>query len=94
MNYKYSIDNFVSYLKEAGYREYTPSGNLSTVYDYAKRIEYVCKKERCSLEKLADNIERLCKEYDYNGAKEHLGAISHRSVINALKAYKNYVNKG
>ena len=88
--YKYTLDNFKNYLREKGYAEFTLSGNRSTVYDYAGRIEKVCKIERMSLEKLSDNIDRLCKEYDYNGSKENLGMISHRAVINALRAYRDF----
>lgn len=88
--YKYTLDNFIDYLRKKGYAEFTLSGNKSTIYDYAGRIEKVCKNEKMSLEKLSENIDRFCIEYDYNGSKEHLGAISHRAVINALKAFRDF----
>lgn len=34
-------EQFKTYLREKGYKEYTPSGNPGTVYDYMKRIDSV-----------------------------------------------------
>lgn len=83
---------FEKYLIEKGYKTTTPSGHPSTVYDYIKRIDYVCDTEGySSWEELADVIPYKVQEYDTGGAKEHLGAKSHRSVISALVQFKNFI---
>lgn len=51
------VENFKNYLIQKGYSEYTPSGNPSTVYDYVKRINKICERERISIKQLADNID-------------------------------------
>ena len=38
------LEKFMKYLIQQGYSEYTPSGNPSTVYDYAKRIQKICHR--------------------------------------------------
>ena len=61
------LDRFKEYLAEKGYKSTTPSGNPSTVYDYAKRIQRVCKRENISERKLAEDIRLYVKKYDTNG---------------------------
>lgn len=85
---------FKDYLIENGYREYTPSGHPSTVYDYIKRIEKVLWSERISIFELNETIDSICEEYDVGGSKENLGNASHRAVINALKQYRNFIKNG
>lgn len=81
------------YLIAQGYKLKTPSGNPSTVYDYQKRIDKVCEWEKCSWETLAKNIDKIVVIYDIGGDKENFGNSSHRSVINALKQFKKFVQK-
>ena len=87
------LERFKNYLIEEGYREYTQSGNLSTVYDYCKRINKVCEEEKCTLDELAFNIDKIVKKYDVGGEKEKSGRTSHNSVINALKRFKEFLGK-
>ncbi len=87
-----ALNGFKSYLIRCGYAEYTPSGLPSTVYDYVGRIQKVLEWESMSLAELNQNIERICREYDTGGRKHELGEISHRSVINALKRYREYLS--
>jgi len=82
--------NFKQYLIQKGYSEYTPSGNPSTVYDYIKRINKICERERISTKQLADNIDDYVKKYDTFGSEEEFGKKSHSSFINALKRFKEY----
>ena len=83
---------FEKYLIEKGYKTITPSGAPSTVYDYIKRIDYVCEIEGySSWEELANVIPYKVIEYDTNGPKEYLGQKSHRSVISALIQFKNFI---
>lgn len=87
-----SLDDFKNYLIRCGYTEYTPSGYPSTVYDYVSRIKKVLEWESMPLSELNQNIDRICHEYDIGGTKQDLGEISHRSVINALKRYREYLS--
>jgi hypothetical protein len=82
---------FANYLIGHGYKLTTPSGTFSTVYDYVKRVDKVCEWEGCSWETLAENIVVTVPKYDVGGEKADLGNISRRSVINALKRFKEFV---
>ena len=84
-------EKFRKYLIQKGYKENTPSGKPSTVYDYIKRIDSVCKEENSSWELLANNISSIVILYDTNGLKESLGNKSHRSVRNALKQFQLFL---
>lgn len=84
-------EQFKDYLLSKGYSEYTPSGNPSTVYDYIYRIEKICLEEGSSWEMLASDIDRFVKDYDVGGKNENIGQTSHRAVINALKAFKAFL---
>lgn len=82
---------FESYLKECGYTIQTPSGNPSTVYDYCRRIDAVARNEGLSWEEMVARIDDILPQYDNGGSKQHLGVKSHRSVINALKRFSEFV---
>jgi hypothetical protein len=85
-------EQFKNYLIERGYSQYTPSGHPSTVYDYIKRIDYVCALEgNISWEQLAADIPYVVQRYDTNGNMEHEGNKSHRAVISALVQFKNFI---
>ncbi|UZQ52389.1 hypothetical protein [Clostridium kluyveri] len=47
---------FEEYLINKGYKQTTPSGQPSTVYDYMKRIDRVCDWENMNWEQLADSV--------------------------------------
>ncbi len=83
-------EEFYTYLKEKGYKEYTPSGNKSTLYDYLGRIERICKDEGITWNELLKQINKFVQDYDKNGVKSELGEKSHRAVINALKRYQEF----
>lgn len=85
------LDNFSRFLIQHGYREYTPSGNPSTVYDYVKRVEKICERERISIKQLEESISFYVNKYDTFGSEEAFGNQSHRSFINALKRFEDYV---
>lgn len=85
-------EQFKKYLVQQGYKEFTPSGNPSTVYDYLKRIDKVCEWERIDWIQLAENIGAVVTKYDVGGSKEELGKKSHNAVISALKRYREFVN--
>ena len=84
-------EGFKNYLIIQGYSEYTAKGTPSTVYDYIKRIDFVCEQEACNWLDLSSNINQVICDYDKGGVKERLSDISHRAVINALKRFKDFL---
>lgn len=85
-------EQFKAYLIKEGYKEYTPSGLPSTVYDYIKRIDFICEEEGLlSWTQLASNINHYVINYDVGGRKESVGELSHRAVINALKRFRDFL---
>lgn len=84
------IENYKQYLIKHGYSEYTPSGNPSTVYDYAKRIERVCKREAVTIEQLASKIESYVRKYGESGSESDFGKRSNSAYINALKRFEEF----
>jgi hypothetical protein len=84
------LEKFKHYLIQQGYSEHTPSGHPSTVYDYAKRIEKICEREKISIEQLGDNIGVYVKKYDTFGSEEEFGKRSHNAFISALKRFEEF----
>lgn len=83
---------FRKYLVEKGYKEYTPSGLESTVGQYIDAVEKVLEEERMSIEEFNRRINEICFLYDIGGAKESIGERGHRTVINALKRYREFID--
>lgn len=86
-------NEFKEFLIKQGYKLRTPSGKNSTVYDYQKRIDYVCEIENCNWEELATNITTAIHDYSPNGKKSKYGEKSHNAVFSALKQYHEFINK-
>jgi site-specific recombinase XerD len=82
---------FEEYLINKGYKQTTPSGRPSTVYDYIKRIDKICEWENMTWEQLAGSIQKLLSIYDIGGKKEDQGKLSHNAVISALKRFYDFV---
>lgn len=87
------LEDFKQFLIEKGYSEFTPSGNPSTVYDYAKRIEKISAREGISLHKLASNIEYYVEKYGTFGSEAEFGRRSHNAFISALKRFEEFLSK-
>ena len=81
---------FEQFLFNEGYKEYTPNGHPSTVYDYIKRIDAVCAWENTDWLTLARNIGSVLPEYEEGGVKEHLGRKSHNAVRSALRCFAKF----
>lgn len=81
---------FVVYLNEH-YKLETESGNKSSAYSYKNKIMKVLKEEQCTFKELAENIDKFIADYDKGGCKEMQGSESHKTVINSLKAFKNFL---
>lgn len=90
----YGKREFELWLIEKGYKEYTDDGKPSTVYFYSKSINLVIDKENLtSWKDLEHNIDLYIMQYDTGGIKEKIGNLSHRTVINALKLYKDFLTE-
>jgi hypothetical protein len=83
---------FEEYLVNAGYCEYTATGNPSTVFSYIHAIKKVLEEEGLSWHTLQHDIENIVSIYDVGGSKQHIGAKSNCTVINALKRFREFVN--
>ena len=86
------INEYEKYLISIGYKQTTPSGHPSTVYQYLKAIRNVCDEERISLTGLKENIDTIVAKYDIGGEKEEIGVKSHKTVINALKRFEEFLD--
>lgn len=84
--------DFEVFLIRKGYKQYTPSGNPSTVYDYVKRIDRVCDWESMTWQNLAASINNILPQYDVGGIKEELGHKSHNAVISALRCFREFLS--
>lgn len=88
----YGKREFELWLIDMGYKEYTDDGKPSTVYHYSKSINMIVEIELLSSWKdLEENIDLYIKQYDTGGTKEKIGNWSNRTVINALKRYKEFL---
>lgn len=85
-----TLENFRIYLIQNGYKEFTPAGNRSTVYDYVNRVDRILERERISIQSLAENIDLYVKKYDTYGIESEYGNEGHRAVINALKRFQDF----
>lgn len=83
---------FEEYLISAGYKEETDAGNPSTVFSYTNAIKKVLEEENISWSALQNDIDHIVPIYDVGGAKQHIGAKSNCTVINALKRFNEFVN--
>lgn len=86
-------EQFYQYLLQEGFSDKTPSGKPSTTNDYLKRIDFVCKNEKCTWEILAKNIDVVLKNYSSTGIKSSFGATSHNAVFSALKQYNLFIEQ-
>lgn len=62
------------------------------VFGYARAVEKVLEEERMSIEEFNRRINEICFLYDIGGAKESIGERGHRTVINALKRYREFID--
>ena len=81
---------FEQFLINEGYKQTTPSGHKSTVYDYLRRIDSVCQLENTDWNGLALNISHILPKYDVGGSMAEYGAKSHNSVRIALKCFQKF----
>jgi len=85
---------FEKFLQRKGMKMTTPSGHPSTIPQYIRSIKLIMNEESIvSIEGLAKKINQLIVKYDIGGDKEAIGQKSHRTVINALKRFKDFVEE-
>ncbi len=85
------LENFMTFLIEEGYSEFTPSGKPSTVYDYVKRVEKICNRENINIKDLYKNIGFYVDRYGPLGNEAEFGMKSHNAFICALRKFEEYV---
>lgn len=90
-NFDEHENDFVEWLVEQGYKKYTPSGGRSTAFEYADGVEKVRQRERLTETEMIENIGMLIKKYDIGGAESEFGSMRHRTIINALKRYREFI---
>ena len=82
---------FNQYLILEGYRSKSLSGNPSTIPQYVSSVEKVCEREGCTWTLLASRIGIIVHRYDIGGREEEFGNLSHRTVVNALKRFQEFI---
>ena len=80
------------YLIKSGYRIWSDSGKPSTVPRYVHGVNTVLEEEGISWTVLQREIDNIIDLYDVGGRKYHIGSRSNRTVINALKRFREFVN--
>ena len=79
-------EDFKNYLAESGYEP-------SVVYAYPRAIGIVCVEENISWKTLLQNISKIIPVYSKDGEKEEIGNYQNKTVINALKRYRDFALK-
>ena len=87
-------NKYKEWLRNHGYKEFTPSGVESTISQYIRSIEKIMIRENfCYWEEIATNIQRLVIEYSVGGKYEKFGLRSNRTPINALKRFQEFLSE-
>ena len=88
------IKQEIKYLKKQGYKEFTPNDAPSTISQYLKAIEKIIdlKNYINGWTDIAQNIDTLLVEFDDGGTFADFGTSSHRTPINALCRFKDFLS--
>ena len=76
--------DYESYLSASGYED-------NVVYQYSRAIDIVCKEENITWVELTKIIMSVIKKYDKGGEKEKIGNYQKKTVINAIKRFKEFI---
>ena len=82
---------FLKYLIKQGYKEYTSSGMPSTALQYVSAVKEVISREWLSEDSFKKQIKEIISKYDFGGKEEVYGMKGHRTVINALKRFREFL---
>ncbi len=79
------IEKYKYWLGQTGYKS-------STINQYYWGIKQIINEEHySSWQEVADNINKLMIDYNTFGSKGHIGEMGHKSVINALRRFKEFL---
>lgn len=81
-------DKFRCWLRKNSPRTYAQT----TIDAYTRSVDDICRIENCSWTTLGNDINHIVKIYDKGGEKEAKGNEGHRTVINALKRFHEFIN--
>ena len=76
-------EDFKTYLAESGYEP-------TVVYAYPRAVGLVCREEHLGWKALLNRISNIIPVYSKDGAKQHIGDYQNKTVINALKRYRDF----
>lgn len=82
---------FLNYLIKQGYKEYTTAGMPSTALQYVSAVKEVASREWLSEASFKKEIKEIISKYDFGGKEEVYGMKGHRTVINALKRFREFL---
>ena len=85
------MEEYEAYLLQKGYAGITPSGALSTVPQYLKAVNSVLIEEHLTWSTLESQIAEIVTLYGKGGLKESIGNYQHKTTINALKRFQEFV---
>ena len=87
-----SKEDFISYLKKEGYKEWSQKGNETTIKSYVYSIERVMKIEQVDTwSEFTDHIQDCLFKYGEYGEMRDFGKESNSTVINALKRFMEFL---
>lgn len=79
------IEKYKSWLYQKGYKS-------STINQYYWGINQIVNEEQYfSWQEVVNNINKLMVDYNTFGAKGNIGEMGHKSVINALRRFKEFL---
>lgn len=85
-------EEFYNYLLDFGYKETTLTRRPSTIPQYVNAIDKIVRWECLeNWEQLIPHFPILLKKYETSGEKAHLVARGHRTIINALKSFVDFI---
>ena len=79
-------EDFKTYLTASGYE-------ATVAYAYPRAIGIVCAEEHISWKTLLQNINKTIPLYSEDGVKADIGNYQNKTVINALKRYRDFALK-
>lgn len=86
------LNEFKEYLVKRGYKEFTLSGEPSTVYNYTRHIKTICEREGINTAKvLIGRIDELEQKYGETGSEAAFGKKSKSAYINAIRRFNEFV---
>ena len=87
-----SKEGFENWLKKNNFAQFTAAGNLSTTHQYTYWVERVMEQEGYKgYSSFAEDIQEIIRKYGDDGPMKKFGDKGHKTVINALQRFFNYL---